>query len=293
MDRLYHGVIPAKAGNSNHSLQDILAYAGTTETGLPPQIKNPSVIPMDQNPERLHFGYQSVKPDEKTEKVLGVFDSVAERYDIMNDAMSGGLHRIWKDKFVRMVSPQSGQAILDMAGGTGDIAFRMHRMSQGEADITVSDINPNMLDVGKRRAFDKGITNLQWVEANAEKLPFKANSFDIYTIAFGLRNVTHIDTALAEAARVLKKGGKFYCLEFSHVDNFALGKVYDFYSNQIIPKMGRLIANDEDSYQYLIESIRRFPRREALRQRLIEAGFAKARFETMTFGVVAMHIAEL
>ena len=247
---------------------------------------------MKQNPESTSFGTKSVTPDEKTNLVLGVFDNVATRYDIMNDVMSGGVHRLWKDKFVSLINPQPHHKILDVAGGTGDIAFRMHKKTNGRAHITVSDINESMLAVGRERAFDRAIvSNMDWVPANAEKLPFDDAVFDIYTIAFGLRNVTHIDNALVEAARVLKKGGKFYCLEFSHVDNPIVQKIYDAYSDHLIPKFGDLIANDRNSYQYLVESIRKFPRRELLKQRLVQAGFSSARFETMTFGVVAIHIA--
>jgi len=248
---------------------------------------------MHKNSEATSFGQKTVTAKEKTELVFNVFDTVANRYDVMNDVMSGGIHRIWKDKFLEQITPKKGQSILDVAGGTGDIAFRHYRYTNGQADITVSDINPAMLDVGKSRAYDRAITNLRWVEANAEKLPFKKNQFDIYTIAFGLRNVTHIDDALSEAARVLKKGGAFYCLEFSHVDHPIVKKIYDTYSDHLIPKFGEIIANDKDSYQYLVESIRKFPRREALKQRLIDAGFSKSSFETMTFGIVAIHKAIL
>lgn len=222
-----------------------------------------------------------------------MFDSVATRYDIMNDVMSGGIHRIWKDKFIAQVNPRAGQKILDVAGGTGDIAFRMHKTTDGEAHITVSDINESMLQVGQARAFDRAIVkNMDWVTADAAKLPFKDDMFDKYTIAFGLRNVTMIDDALREAARVLKKGGKFYCLEFSHVDNPMVKKIYDGYSDHLIPRFGEIIAKDRDSYQYLVESIRKFPRRELLKQRLIDAGFSKSSYKTMTFGVVAIHEAE-
>lgn len=222
--------------------------------------------------------------------VLGVFDSVATRYDIMNDVMSGGIHRIWKDRFIDDINPQPGDRILDVAGGTGDIAFRHYRKTQGKADITVCDINQAMLAVGQDRALDKGIVNgIDWVTGNAETLPFPDNSFDVYTIAFGLRNVTHIDDALKEAARVLKPGGRFYCLEFSHVDNPIVKKVYDVYSDVCIPQFGRIIAQDKDSYAYLVESIRKFPRREALKNRMLQAGFSKAAHTTMTFGVVAIH----
>lgn len=244
-----------------------------------------------RNPESTSFGEEHVTADQKTEKVLGVFDSVATRYDIMNDVMSGGIHRLWKDSLIRQVNPQAGQSILDVAGGTGDIAFRHFDATDGGANITVSDINESMLAVGRDRAFDRGICgdSMQWVPANAEKLPFKDDEFDVYTIAFGLRNVTHIDDALSEAARVLKTGGRFFCLEFSHVDNPLVKKIYDVYSDKLIPTFGEFVAKDRDSYQYLVESIRKFPRREALKQRLIEAGFSKAKYRTMTFGVVAIH----
>jgi demethylmenaquinone methyltransferase/2-methoxy-6-polyprenyl-1,4-benzoquinol methylase len=244
---------------------------------------------MTQNPESTSFGTKTVSPDEKTNLVLDVFGSVASNYDIMNDVMSGGVHRIWKDKLIKQINPRVGDKILDVAGGTGDIAFRHYKHTNGQADITVSDINPAMLAVGKDRAYDRAIVNMDWVEANAESLPFKDDEFDIYTIAFGLRNVTHIDNALAEAARVLKKGGRFYCLEFSHVDHPIIKKIYDGYSDHLIPKFGEIVAKDRDSYQYLVESIRKFPRRDILKQRLIDAGFTSASFKTMTFGVVAIH----
>ena len=245
---------------------------------------------MTANPESTSFGEKTVTADEKTNLVLGVFDSVATRYDIMNDAMSGGIHRIWKDKFIRQINPQAGDCILDMAGGTGDIAFRHYNHTNGQAKITVSDINEAMLAVGRDRAYDRAITeNMDWVTTDAADLPFDDNTFDIYTIAFGLRNVTRIDDALREAARVLKPGGRFYCLEFSHVDNPLIKKIYDGYSDILIPKFGEVIAKDRESYQYLVESIRKFPRRELLKRRLIEAGFSRASYKTMTFGVVAVH----
>ena len=245
---------------------------------------------MPHNPESTQFGTKDVTPEEKTNLVLGVFDSVATRYDIMNDVMSGGIHRLWKDSFIRQINPQGHHSILDVAGGTGDIAFRHYKHTDGQAKITVSDINQSMLEVGQDRAYDKGITNIKdWVVADAAELPFPDSSFDIYTIAFGLRNVTRIDDALREAARVLKPGGRFYCLEFSHVDNPIVKKMYDVYSDHLIPRFGQMIANDRDSYQYLVESIRKFPRRELLKKRLVEAGFSKARYRTMTFGVVAVH----
>lgn len=242
-----------------------------------------------QNPESTQFGFKDVTPKEKTDKVIGVFDSVASNYDIMNDLMSGGMHRIWKDRFVRMIRPKNGQAILDVAGGTGDIAFRMKKKAP-ESAITVSDLNPNMLDVGRDRAIDRGWINaFDWVTGNAEDLPFEDNSFDIYTIAFGLRNVTHIDKALAEAARVLKPGGRFFCLEFSHVKDPLFAKAYDLYSYNIIPRIGEKVAQDRESYQYLVESIRKMPKQELLQDRMNAAGLKEAMFTNLTGGIVAIH----
>jgi demethylmenaquinone methyltransferase/2-methoxy-6-polyprenyl-1,4-benzoquinol methylase len=244
----------------------------------------------EENPEKGWFGDRRVKPTEKTGLVLDVFHSVARKYDLMNDLMSGGVHRLWKDRLIRMIRPRDTWKYLDVAGGTGDIAFRLHEATDGKAPITVCDINASMLKVGEARALDRGILhNLDWVEGNAEKLPFPDNSFDVYTIAFGLRNVTRIDVALKEACRVLKPGGRFFCLEFSHVDNPAIAKAYGVYSEKIIPKIGKMVANDRDSYQYLIESIRKFPRRNALAKRLIAAGFRGARVTPLSFGMVAVH----
>jgi demethylmenaquinone methyltransferase/2-methoxy-6-polyprenyl-1,4-benzoquinol methylase len=215
-----------------------------------------------------------------------VFQRVAKRYDIMNDAMSGGLHRLWKDHFVGQVRPRQGEAILDMAGGTGDIAFRMARRG---ADVTVSDINPHMLAVGMERAQKKGIEGLIWSEQNAETLSFGDKEFDAYTIAFGIRNVTDIPKALREAYRVLKRGGRFYCLEFSTTTWPGFKEVYDAYSHKIVPKVGKLIAHDEDSYRYLIESIRRFPDMPTFKRMIGEAGFVNTRVEPILGGLVAIH----
>ncbi|MFA7275221.1 MAG: bifunctional demethylmenaquinone methyltransferase/2-methoxy-6-polyprenyl-1,4-benzoquinol methylase UbiE [Pseudobdellovibrionaceae bacterium] len=243
-----------------------------------------------KNPESTWFGRKSVNPQEKTRKVLDVFDSVASRYDLMNDLMSLGIHRIWKDQLIQRINPKPSHAILDLAGGTGDIAFRIAKARGSAENITICDINRNMLEVGKTRAIDHGfVGGFKWVEGNAESLPFADNSFDIMTISFGLRNVTHIDTALAEAARVLKPGGRFFCLEFSHLDDEVLQKLYDLYSFTIIPKLGEYVANDHDSYQYLVESIRAFPRREQLVERLLGAGFDRAKATPLTFGIVALH----
>ena len=236
--------------------------------------------------DRVSFGYQEVDVSEKTEMVGEVFSKVAAKYDIMNDAMSGGMHRLWKDRFVRRVKPQSNEAILDMAGGTGDIAFRM--VPSG-AQITVSDINQDMLDVGIERAMDRGIDGLVWSRQNAEELTFSARCFDAYTIVFGIRNVTHIDRALKEAHRVLKHGGRFYCMEFSTTEWPGFKEVYDLYSHKLMPKIGGLIAQDEDSYRYLAESIRRFPPMPKFEQMIRDAGFSRTKVEAIFGGAVAIH----
>ncbi len=248
-----------------------------------------------QNPEKSWFGEKQVSPDEKTQGVIGVFDSVADQYDLMNDFMSGGLHRLWKDQFIRMIRPRKTIAgrpadYLDVAGGTGDIAFRIRKKIGAGANITLCDLNDNMLSVGRNRAIDKGwLGDFSWVTGNAESLPMPDNSVDVYTIAFGLRNVTHIDTGLAEAYRVLRPGGKFFCLEFSHVHPKILAKAYDLYSYNVIPRLGKAVANDEDSYQYLVESIRKFPTQRKLVQRIQKAGFQAARYTNLSAGIVAIH----
>jgi demethylmenaquinone methyltransferase/2-methoxy-6-polyprenyl-1,4-benzoquinol methylase len=236
--------------------------------------------------ETVSFGYEDVAPAEKTQRVGGVFTSVASSYDLMNDAMSGGMHRLWKDRFVRRVKPREGEQILDMAGGTGDIAFRM--VPSG-ASITVADINPAMLDVGMGRAAKRGIDGLVWTEANAETLTFPDRFFDAYTIAFGIRNVTDIPKALREAHRVLRRGGRFYCLEFSTVEWPGFAEVYDAYSHRLVPKLGQLLARDAESYRYLIESIRRFPPMPRFRAMIGEAGFVNTKVEPITGGLVAIH----
>jgi demethylmenaquinone methyltransferase / 2-methoxy-6-polyprenyl-1,4-benzoquinol methylase len=234
----------------------------------------------------VSFGYEEVAPEEKTRRVGGVFSSVASRYDLMNDAMSGGLHRIWKDVFVRRVKPRAGEQILDMAGGTGDIAFRL--AAKG-ASVTVADINPDMLAVGMERAAKRGFDDLVWTEANAETLQFPDRFFDAYTIAFGIRNVTDIPAALREAHRVLRRGGRFYCLEFSTTVWPGFADVYDAYSHHLVPKLGQLLANDADSYRYLIESIRRFPDMPTFKAMIGEAGFVNAKVEPILGGLVAIH----
>ncbi|HEX7871957.1 MAG TPA: class I SAM-dependent methyltransferase [Sphingobium sp.] len=232
------------------------------------------------------FGYRDVPAEEKAGLVGQVFSSVARRYDIMNDAMSMGAHRLWKDQFVRRVKPRAGEAILDMAGGTGDIAFRMNKAG---AAVTVSDINPDMLAVGMERASKRGIDGLLWSEQNAETLSFADRQYDAYTIAFGIRNVTDIPAALREAHRVLKYGGRFFCLEFSTTLWPGFAEVYDAYSHHMVPKLGKLLAQDEDSYRYLIESIRRFPDMPTFKAMIADAGFAQVKAEPILGGLVAIH----
>jgi demethylmenaquinone methyltransferase / 2-methoxy-6-polyprenyl-1,4-benzoquinol methylase len=245
---------------------------------------------MALNPEKTQFGEKHVTPDEKTGLVRGVFDSVADKYDVMNDLMSGGLHRLWKDRLVRMIRPRPNLKYLDVAGGTGDIAFRIRKSAGPDTHVTVFDLNEHMLSVGRDRAIDRGwLTGFEFITGNAESLPFPDNSFDVYTIAFGLRNVTHIDTALKEAARVLRPGGRFFCLEFSHVEQPLLAKAYDLYSYNVIPKIGAAVAKDKDSYQYLVESIRKFPKQKDLARRMEDAGLKKARFDNLSAGIVAVH----
>ncbi|UYY58543.1 class I SAM-dependent methyltransferase [Sphingomonas sp. S2-65] len=234
----------------------------------------------------VSFGYEDVAPQEKTRRVGEVFSNVAAKYDLMNDAMSGGLHRVWKDLFVRRVKPRAGEQILDMAGGTGDIAFRM---AKSGASITVADINPQMLEVGIERATQRGIDGLVWSEANAETLQWPDRFFDAYTIAFGIRNVTDIPKALHEAHRVLKRGGRFYVLEFSTTEWPGFGQVYDAYSHHLVPKLGKLLANDADSYRYLVESIRRFPRMPEFERMIADAGFRQTKVEPLLGGLVAIH----
>jgi len=240
----------------------------------------------DPSAPTVSFGYAEVTPEEKTARVGAVFRNVAARYDLMNDAMSGGMHRLWKDRFVRRVKPRAGESILDMAGGTGDIAFRL---AASGAQVTVSDINGAMLEVGMERAAKRRIDGMVWSEQNAETLTFGDAVFDAYTIAFGIRNVTHIDKALAEAHRVLKRGGRFFCLEFSTTLWPGFADVYDAYSHRIVPKLGKLLANDEESYRYLVESIRRFPDMARFKAMIGEAGFVRTNVEPLLGGLVAIH----
>ena len=234
----------------------------------------------------VNFGDELVSPEEKTRRVGQVFSSVARRYDLMNDLMSGGMHRLWKDRFVNRVKPRAGERILDMAGGTGDIAFRMARRG---AHVTVSDINADMLGEGQKRADAGELEGLTWQVENAERLTFADNSFDAYTIVFGIRNVTDIPAALREAHRVLKRGGRFFCMEFSSSDWPGFSNLYEAYSSKVIPKVGKLVTRDEDSYRYLVESIRRFPKPNAFKAMIAEAGFVRASAEPMLGGLVTIH----
>jgi len=236
--------------------------------------------------DQVNFGDELVSPEEKTRRVGAVFSSVARRYDIMNDLMSGGMHRLWKDRFVARVKPRSGETILDMAGGTGDIAFRMARRG---AQVTVSDINADMLEVGKERAEQRGIAGLKWQVENAERLSFADARFDAYTIVFGIRNVTDIPAALREAHRVLKRGGRFFCMEFSSSDWPGFSKLYESFASNVIPRIGKLVADDEESYRYLVESIRRFPKPPAFKAMVADAGFVRAAAEPMLGGLVTIH----
>jgi demethylmenaquinone methyltransferase/2-methoxy-6-polyprenyl-1,4-benzoquinol methylase len=236
--------------------------------------------------DKVSFGFEEVAPDEKTRRVGSVFSRVASRYDLMNDVMSGGLHRRWKDMLVGRVRPRKGEHILDMAGGTGDVAFRL--AGRG-AIVTVADINQEMLDVGKDRAAKQRIEGLVWSRQNAEQLEFADRSFDAYTIAFGIRNVTHVQQALEEAHRVLKVGGRFFCLEFSTTTWPGFAQLYDSYSMHVVPKLGKVVADDEESYRYLVESIRRFPNMEEFKAMIAKAGFVQAKAEPILGGLVAIH----
>jgi demethylmenaquinone methyltransferase/2-methoxy-6-polyprenyl-1,4-benzoquinol methylase len=236
--------------------------------------------------EKVNFGDELVSPEEKTRRVGQVFSSVARRYDVMNDLMSGGLHRLWKDRFVARVKPRAGEEVLDMAGGTGDVAFRM---AQRGARVTVADINADMLEVGRQRAKRRRLEGLAWKVENAEQLTFADATFDAYTIVFGIRNVTDIPAALREAHRVLKRGGRFFCMEFSSSDWPGFSNLYNAYASNIIPKVGKVVTNDEESYRYLVESIRRFPKPNAFKSMIAHTGFVRAAAEPMLGGLVTIH----
>ena len=257
-------------------VSDIVAFAPLPSCGYAAAMQD----------ETVSYGFQDVSPEEKTRRVGSVFERVARRYDLMNDLMSGGMHRLWKDRFVRQVRPRAGERILDMAGGTGDIAFRLARAG---ANVMVSDINPHMLAEGEKRAPATLADRLQWQVENAETLSFGDAAFDGYTIAFGIRNVTDIPAALAEARRVLKYGGRFFCLEFSRMEWPVAAQVYDLYSLNLVPKIGKVVASDEEAYRYLVESIRRFPPMPEFARMIETAGFSRVGYTPILGGAVAIH----
>ncbi|MEL6598669.1 MAG: bifunctional demethylmenaquinone methyltransferase/2-methoxy-6-polyprenyl-1,4-benzoquinol methylase UbiE [Pseudomonadota bacterium] len=233
-----------------------------------------------------HFGYQSVQEDAKAGMVHGVFSSVANKYDVMNDVMSAGIHRLWKDAMMDWLAPRGHMRLLDVAGGTGDIAFRFLKRGGGAA--TVCDMTESMLLEGQKRPEAEGAP-LDWVVGDAMALPFDAASYDAYTISFGIRNVTRMEDALSEAYRVLKPGGRFLCLEFSQIPNDLLQRMYDAYSFNVIPQMGRMITGDRDSYQYLVESIRQFPDQDTFADRIRAAGFENVKYRNLSMGIAALH----
>ncbi len=242
------------------------------------------------NNNETFFGFKKVARGDKAKMVGNVFSSVASRYDLMNNVMSFGIHHLWKNQFCDLV-PSHAENILDVAGGTGDIALRAIKNGSAKRKVTICDINYEMLVEGKNKAIDQGVlSGLNYIQGDAEKLPFADNSFDCYTIAFGIRNVTNIDHALLESYRVLKPGGKFLCLEFSKVESNHLAKLYDLYSFHIIPKFGGLIAGNEDAYRYLSESIRQFPDQEKFSSMIKNAGYSNVHYRNLNCGIVAIHM---
>ncbi|MCW9043101.1 MAG: bifunctional demethylmenaquinone methyltransferase/2-methoxy-6-polyprenyl-1,4-benzoquinol methylase UbiE [Pseudopelagicola sp.] len=243
----------------------------------------------DPSSNTTHFGFETVREDEKAGKVQGVFNSVASKYDIMNDVMSVGVHRVWKDAMMDWLAPRPGQRLLDVAGGTGDISFRFLERA-GEGHATVLDLTEPMLVEGRKRAeAEQRAASLDWVVGDAMALPFEDNTFDVYTISFGIRNVTRPQEALNEAYRVLRPGGRLMVLEFSQIPNDMMQKAYDLYSFNVIPRMGQAIAGDRDSYQYLVESIRKFPDQETFLDMVKTAGFENAKYRNLSLGIAALH----
>ena len=242
---------------------------------------------------KTHFGFKEVDRDKKSGLVKNIFSNVAKKYDLMNDLMSAGTHRLWKNTMINHIDFFDNIKIIDVAGGTGDIAFRIAKTAHEKNlnfQIEVVDINPQMLEVGRSRAVDKNLfANLNFLENDGENLSFADESFDVFTIAFGIRNFTNIDKGLKEAFRVLKKGGKFICLEFSKVEDIFLQKIYDTYSFKIIPKIGEFVLKDRESYQYLVESIRKFPDQKSFKKLIENTGFSKVGYQNLTFGACAIH----
>lgn len=243
----------------------------------------------DQDNKTTHFGFETVPEGEKAGRVQGVFSSVASKYDIMNDVMSVGIHRLWKDAMMDWLAPRAGQKLLDVAGGTGDISFRFLKRA-GYGHATVLDLTEPMLIEGRKRADAEAMSDqLDWITGDAMQLPFANNTFDVYTISFGIRNVTRPQEALNEAFRVLRPGGRLMVLEFSQLPNPAMQKAYDFYSFNVIPRMGQAIAGDRESYQYLVESIRNFPDQETFLQMVRNAGFENAKYRNLSMGIACLH----
>ena len=236
-----------------------------------------------------HFGFQQVDVDQKQGLVKGVFDSVASKYDLMNDVMSLGTHRLWKNYTIASSNVSKGDKVLDIAGGTGDLAIKFRKKVGDSGKVILSDINGSMLEEGRKNLINHGVIDVDFIQANAESLPFEDNTFDCVSIAFGLRNVTHKNIALKQMHRVLKKGGSLLVLEFSKVENETLEKIYDAYSFNLIPKLGQFFANDEDSYQYLAESIRKHPDQETLKTMALDAGFGFCEYHNLSGGIVALH----
>ncbi len=252
--------------------------------------KNSDKSNLDGAEKTTHFGFATVDARDKASMVKGVFDNVASRYDLMNDLMSMGVHRLWKSTFIDRLGPRADMKLIDVGGGTGDIAFKF--LERGGGDVSVCDINDEMLDVGRDRAIDRGVLQgIDWINGDAEELPVPDGVFDAYTTAFCIRNVTHIENALSEARRVLKPGGHFLCLEFSHVALPMLEKIYDTYSFSVLPWLGRVVADDEDSYRYLAESIRRFPDQDAFAGMITEAGLEQVSYQNLSGGIATIHSA--
>jgi len=245
----------------------------------------------DTTPGETSFGFRTVAENERQGLVNTVFSRVANRYDLMNDLMSGGVHRLWKNDLINWLAPPGNRPyhLLDVAGGTGDVARRFLDATGPDARATICDISAEMLDAGRSRLTKRYGSRISFVQDNAEALPFADKSFDAYTIAFGIRNVTHIDKALSEAYRVLKRGGRFLCLEFSHVQSPILDQVYDAFSFNVIPRLGELVAKDAESYRYLVESIRKFPDQESFADMIRTAGFERVQYRNLSSGIAALH----